>query len=163
MENKMGISSPWVIYAKKLMALFGEDPEIEIAYDNEKPEVKLFVESASKSDALTKLLPAQKEFGGVVLKIQVISANKKLEYERELFSKAFADNPALCFIHDVKDVFSNPITYLVFKKEVVQYYADNMADAHGLCSTLYQDLAADIFGERAGIFFCTKSTAEGAK
>ena len=29
MANKMGLSSPWVTYARKVHALFAEDPDIE--------------------------------------------------------------------------------------------------------------------------------------
>ena len=33
---------------------------------------------------------------------------------------------------------------------------DDLSDAHGICSTLYQDLAKEVFGESEGIFFCTE-------
>ena len=45
--------------------------------------------------------------------------------------------------------------YVLFKKEVVQYDSDDISDFHGVCSTLYQDLAKEIIGEDEGIYFCT--------
>ena len=53
---------------------------------------------------------------------------------------------------------TNPITYVIFKKEVVQYYNDSLSDAHGMCSTLYQDIAKRILDADEGIFFCTNDT-----
>jgi hypothetical protein len=36
-------------------------------------------------------------------------------------------------------------TYVVFKNCVVQFFNDNLNDCHGIISTLYQDIAAEIF------------------
>jgi len=52
-------------------------------------------------------------------------------------------------------IFNNSITYVVFKPEIIQYYTDSLADARGICSTLNQEIAKDIFGEIPGVFFCT--------
>ena len=41
----------------------------------------------------------------------------------------------------------NSFTYVVFEKEVVQYWNDNLGDINGLRSTLYQDLAKEIFAD----------------
>ena len=49
----------------------------------------------------------------------------------------------------------NPITYVVFVNEVVQYFNDDLGDVYGQCSTLYQEIAKDVFGETEGVFFCT--------
>ena len=49
----------------------------------------------------------------------------------------------------------NDFNFVVFVPEVVQFYNDDLGDINGLCSTLYQDLAKDLFGEEAGIYFCT--------
>ena len=56
---------------------------------------------------------------------------------------------------DIEGVFVNPIHYCVFKKEVAQYWGDNLGDPHGNVSTLYQEIAKDIFGESGGVIFCT--------
>lgn len=50
---------------------------------------------------------------------------------------------------------SNPIAYCSFKKEVVQYPADDLSSETGLKSTLYEDLAREIFENTDGVYFCT--------
>ena len=59
------------------------------------------------------------------------------------------------YVEEVTGIFSNPITYVVFVNEVVQYYNDNLSDIHGLRSTLYQEIAKDIFETRLGVYYCT--------
>ena len=45
--------------------------------------------------------------------------------------------------------------YVIFANKVVQYFNDSLSDAHGVCSTLYQDIARDVFGDDCGVYFCT--------
>ena len=49
------------------------------------------------------------------------------------------------------------MVYVVFKNCVVQFFNDNLNDCHGVISTLYQDIAADVLtGEGAqGVYFNT--------
>ena len=151
---KLDLSSPWVIYYQQINAMFDKDPEVNVVFDENIPEVKLYVDNQEKADALTKLLPTEKDFGSVCLLIKVIPANK-LESNADLFRKAFKGNEAVSFIHTVSNVFSNDITYVVFKKEVVQYFADDIGTINGVHSTLYQDIAKEIFENQKGIYFCT--------
>lgn len=47
--------------------------------------------------------------------------------------------------------------YVVFKNCVVQFFNDNLNDIYGNISTLYQDIAREIFAdaEWEGVFYCT--------
>jgi len=47
------------------------------------------------------------------------------------------------------------LTYVLFKNKVVQYFIDNIGDYNGMKSTLYEDIARDIFEDVDGVFFCT--------
>ena len=48
------------------------------------------------------------------------------------------------------------MNYVVFRKEVAQYYNDNIQSVDGFSSTLYEDIAREIFKDApAGTFFCT--------
>lgn len=152
---KLDLSSPWVIYYQQINAMFDKDPEVNVVFDENIPEVKLYVDNQEKADAITKLLPIKKDFGSVCLLIKVIPANKLKESNADLFRKAFKGNEAVSFIHTVSSVFSNDITFVVFKKEVVQYFADDIGTINGVHSTLYQDIAKEIFENQKGIYFCT--------
>lgn len=154
---RTNMSAPWVIFYKELHELFREDPCVHVIYDEDQCEIKIYVEDSAKAYALNQLLPAEKEYGNVTILITVIPGNKvfKVCKKADLFEKAFDGNKALSYIRTVSGIMTNDITYVVFAHKVVQYFNDDLGDAHGLCSTLYQEIAKDVFGEHEGIFFCT--------
>lgn len=153
MEEKLHISSPWVTYVHKLQCLFGDDPDIRVEYDDDACRVKLFVNGIDKAEALTRLLKPEVEFGNVKLYIEVIPANREKTFA-DLVKDAFLGNPH--FVELIKiPLQSNPIYYAIFKKEVAQFFNDNLADAHGNISTLYETMAKEILGEEDGVHFCT--------
>lgn len=152
---KIGMSAPWVIYYREIEELFREDPEIRVVYNEEDVEIRLYVDNSAKADALQSLLPTVKDFGNVQLKITIIPFNKLGETRENIYATAFYDNPILSYIRTIRGVFTNNITYVVFINKVVQYFNDDLGDVNGMCSTLYQEIAKDIFGENEGVFFCT--------
>lgn len=157
MTTKM--SPPWLSFFRKIEVLFKDDPEITLRYIDEDPKtVKLYVNNVEKADALSKILPTEKNISGISVRIMVIPANVEArESGAELFKTAFAGNPAFEYVISIGEMYSNPVNYCVFKKEVVQYWNDNLGDPHGIESTLYQDIARDVFDDRYGMIFCTES------
>lgn len=152
---KINLSSPWVNLYREFEALFAGDPEITVIFDENAYEIKLYVDNVEKAEALTQLLLPERVYGNVTAKIEVIPENPGPLSSVELFHKAFKGNRAFQYIASVPDLMSNPISYVVFKNEVVQYYNDDLGDINGNCSTLYQNIAKDVFGDHDGIFFCT--------
>lgn len=159
--EKFDLLSPWMDYVHKLEAFFDLDDDIEIEYVEEDGEkiIKIKVDGEEKAEALEKLLPIEKAFGTTVVDIEVIPSNEE-DSKAKLFRIAFAGNEAVKYIKTVSLPFtSNPFTYVVFEKDVVQYWNDNLGDINGMSSTLYQNLAKEIFdpdGEgTGGVYFCT--------
>ena len=154
--SKLGLVSPWVQYFRKLEAFFAEDPGVKVLLDNKNVAIKLLVEDGTKAVALEALLPDEVTFGNVTVKVIVVPANPKLAAGKiDLVAEAFEGNGAVAGIYSVDRIFSNTMNYVVFKPKVVQYFNDDLSDAHGIRSTLYQDLAKELFGEDGGVFFCT--------
>ena len=150
-EVKLKISPPWVVYAKKLEALFDGDPQIafNVNWTSNKPSVVLACNNGDKVAALQHLLPSEVSFGNVVLEINVAGpvSNRAFTSTKELFDVAFDKNPAYAYsvAPSQEGYWYADFCYVVFKNCVVQFFADNLNDAHGLISTLYQDLAEEIF------------------
>lgn len=153
MAKDLKLSPPWDTFVRELKALFGEDPDINIQFDEDKYEVKLFVADPAKSDALTQLIPAQRIYGNVALSITVIPANKLEETSADLIETAFKGNPVLKQVMRLRTPFGE-YDYAVFRKEVVQFYNDNLCDPHGNESTLFENIARDVFSI-TDVFFCT--------
>lgn len=160
--NNTKLSPPWYNYVSEINALFGEDPDIKIGFDQDALELKLLVDNTDKASALEELLPSSVQFGNVELKVFVIPANDMVvRNNARLFELAFKGNPIVSEMVDVPDVLSNPVTYIAFRKEVVQYYNDDLGDLYGNRSTLMQEIAKEVFSDHdEGIFFCTDSGEE---
>ena len=161
-DVRLKLAPPWVTYVNKIIALFGEDPDINIDFDNEEMNLNIKVDNADKASILTYWLPEEKRFGNVTMFISVIPANGKLKDMSKMsykcmFDLLFDKNPVFSFCYAVTGLLSNTVTYVVFKNEVVQWFNDNLNDVYGNISTLYQEIASDIFecAELNGVCYCT--------
>ena len=155
-KEKVNLSSPWVIYYRKLESFFEQDPDVEVTLEEEEeyqPVIRLYVDNARKADALQELLPNEKKFGNVKVPI-IVNPSNTTSSKLDLLKVALEGNDAVVDIETVPTVFDD-ITYIIFEKKVVQYFADDLGDLHGVNSTLYQDLAKEIFGNVSGVNFCT--------
>jgi hypothetical protein len=154
-NERIKLSTPWVIFYRQIQALFKKDPAVKVVYDQVDNVIRIYVEGGTKAEAIEKLLPSEKTFGNVTVRIVVIPSNLDENNKISLFEKAFDGNPILSTIIS-GELFGNSVNYVLFKKEVVQFYNDDLSDAHGVCSTLYQEIAKEVFGEDKGVFFCTE-------
>lgn len=168
-EPRLKILSPWAITIKKFEALFDGDPQIacNVDYSGSAPSIVFACNNGDKVAALQRILPEQVTFGGVVLKVAVdgTPSNRAFVSKKELFEVAFSGNPA--FAYAVAPVEEGAtwfdMVYVVFNNCVVQFFADNLNDCHGVISTLYQDIAAELLtGEGAqGVYFNTNVERAG--
>ena len=157
---RLKISPPWVTYINKLQALFDGDPAIAFNIDYDNMTVALAGYNGEKNAALQRLLPAEKKFGNVTLKIVIDGpiANIAFTSQKELFDTAFAGNAAYAYsVTPGDDVWFFSSTYVVFKNCVVQFFADNLNDCHGVISTLYETIATELLTGPAttGVFYNT--------
>ena len=155
----MKLVSPWVNFYREIEALFAKDNEVKVMMDDDVPEVKIFVENVRKADAIAYLLPEEKDFGNVKLKITVVPANDGIQSKFDAIQEAFVGNPALSYVWQARTPFGE-FDYVVFDADVVQYFNDDMRDVNGNKTTLYQDIARDVIGEEANLCFCTEAVSK---
>lgn len=155
--SKLSISSPWIEEARKIYALFNEDPDINILYDENEKEIKLYVNGSIKADSITKILPDHKDFGNVTLKITVIPNNTEMS-PIDIFRNAFNGNPICTGIVIDDSPYSLGMSHVMFENRVVQYYNDCLNDPNGLESTLFEDIARDVFVNTDGVYFNTEAS-----
>jgi hypothetical protein len=162
-DVRFKILAPWTLTIKKFEALFDGDPQIacNVNYSGSEPAIVLACNNGDKVAALQQLLPEEVSFGGVTLKVTVdgVPSNKAFTSKKELFDTAFAKNPAYAYTVCPVDEGYNwfDMIYVVFKNCVVQFFADNLNDCHGVISTLYQNIAEEILTGPAaqGVYFNT--------
>lgn len=161
---KIGLSSPWILFYHEVSAFFKSDKEVTVIYDEEKNHLKLYVDNPVKADALSQLMVPEKTFGKVTVKVFIIPSNIPSERAllftdlvkdtKGLFEQAFSNNPSVVSVKQV-DVFTNPLIYVVFRPEVIQYFTDSLGDINGICSTLNQEIVKDIFRKVDNVYYCT--------
>lgn len=160
-KNNVDLSAPWIAYYEKLYLLFKKDPEVSVAFkQNGEGDKKIeiyVVDDYYKAEAISKILPRYVSFGNVTVPIIVIPSNDENEDWIYNFMDAFDGNDIIDDV--VQDTgLTHDMNYVVFKKEVAQYYSDNLQSVDGLSSTLYEDIAREIFKDApVGTFFCTSS------
>ena len=163
---RLNLSPPWIIYFKQVEAFFKYDPTVRVLYDDEKYEVKIYVEDEIKADFLTQYLRPEVDFGNIKVKVIVVPANKLNDNFKSgsltHYEIIFFHNTAVSYIHKVDNIFVKDITYIVFKNEIVQFFTDDISDINGFTSTLYEDIAREIFINMDNVFFCTDVPAEKA-
>ena len=161
---RIKLSPPWCTRYSQIAALFQYDSDVHVFFDEDNYDIKLYVDNDDKAAALQILLPREYNFGNITLKIEIIPANaddintfiNENTPLDELFEIAFDGNGAFSFAKTIHGVMLlDGITYVVFKKQVVQYYTDDLSDYFGNCSTLYQEIAKDVFGEKQNLYYCT--------
>jgi hypothetical protein len=163
-DVRLRISPPWVTYVNKLQALFDGDSQIafNVNWSAANPSVTISTNNPDKAAALVKLLPEEKVFGNVTMAITVECpkiSNLAFATAKDLFETAFSGNPAFAYVVVPETVWYVPFTYVVFKNCVVQFFNDNLNDPHGVVSTLYEDIAEEVFSDMKfphdGVAFCT--------
>ena len=139
------MQSPWVVYAKKVDALFECDPDVRVELGDDDLVLRVFVHGDDKAESISAILPDEMTFGNVSMPIEVIPDNEaELTYIDHL-RRAFAGNPALVDVVEVPVVPMGPsMSFALFAPECVQIECDNAASPYGLLTTTYEDVARDV-------------------
>lgn len=152
------LSAPWIVYWRKLCALFENDPEIKIGeiietHDDKSCYISINVYNHKKFEALQQLLPSVLTFGNVELCIYVYNIANDEEEEtdyRKLFNDLFDGNDIFDEFLTVIDRPGSKRNFAVFKPQVLQFYSDDISDPYGNKTMLAQDVARDVFTDMVG-------------
>jgi hypothetical protein len=160
MAKKAGIQAPWTTTYNKICALFNNDLDLHITDLTEKTEGNYTFTISSvngvKLDSIKKILKNHFEFGNVTMDIEFIPENDDDKITDSDFRNAFNCNENLAEVRTIEtpDGFSR--TYVVFEKEVVQFYNDDLTDLYGNYNGLMEDIARELFNEvDPSISYCT--------
>lgn len=152
------LSAPWETYYKKLQALLGEDPEISMTFNKAAGVIKIYVDNAQKADALDRLLIARKVFGNVKINIRVIPSNDEVRHTEpeNLYDCAFDGNPVFVGTKGASLPEGGDLSYVIWSREVAQFFNDNLADYQGNQTMLYEQIARDVLKYEPAVYHCTE-------
>lgn len=159
----LNLVAPWIEFYREVEAMFKKDPEVTVIFDQDNYKLQVYVDREDKAKAIEYLLLPEEYFGEIHLTVEVIPANdykplRSINFSNmdlvNIFHSAFMGNRAFGGAEEWK-LGGFHRTYVVFEKEVVQYFNDSLGDIHGIRSTLYQEIAKDIFKEFEDVSYCT--------
>ena len=164
MDN-LRLSPPWYSHQRKVFALFGADPQVKMRdlrqVDGYNYALDMLVCNGLKARAIRALLPRTVEISNVTVTTRVLFPIEQCEAEpstqvcdAQLLEDAFTGNPIFDRI-DVQGMEGWPqIGYCIFKKQVLQFWDDDLSNFYGMHSTLAETIARDILKETT-VQFCT--------
>ena len=157
---KLKLSPPWVTFAKEVKALFAGDKDVHVLFDQEEMTIRLYVQGAEKAEALMEILPVEKDFGSVSVKLEVIPANDTSNIPiQDVYRSAFSGNPNFAGVKHVQIPMFGEFTYLLWRCAPVQFFNDNLADAYGNQTMLIADVARDVLPDIVGVYQCSELLA----
>lgn len=137
--------APWIVWARKLDALFARDDDVTVVYENDGPIVKVYVRGADKAESMSELLPCEMTFDDVSVPVEVIPANDGELTVVDHLRRVFAGNPAFVDVITESIVPGGPsMTFALFAPAVVQIECDNIGSPWGLMTTTYENIAKDV-------------------
>lgn len=153
------LSPPWFTFANKIKYTYGESPFVKVNDLIELPDgnylLNIFVTNTLVAKALRQVLPESKEFGNISVFILVYNPAGEIEeivneaYTAETLAKVFCTalkgNPlfvGVVLLENGLPVEQRGIT-IVIKKDVVQFYNDDISD---LCLN-FNEVAAKVFAD----------------
>ena len=171
-KKKTKLSPPWWTVYNKIKAMFEADPDVTIQPMKETEDKTGFIiyldtPDALKAVALNKILKLKYNFGNITLtvKVRVVDNqskqfNPRTDTDYDSYLDALATTPAVIDIREVEDMCGNKWIVIDFKKEVVQFYNDDLTDFYGNWNGLYTDIATDIFKYNPSVKYTIAVTDE---
>lgn len=168
-DDDRKLSPPWWTVYNKIKAMFEADPDLTVqpmSGGDTSYTIYLDTPDATKAIALEKILKTEYNFGNIRLKVivRVTNTNSKTvtpaESVYDNYLDALATTPAVVDIRHVVDMLGTKWVVIDFKKEVVQFWNDDLTDYYGNWNGLYTDIATDIFKYEPSVKYTIAVTDE---
>ena len=153
--NKIAISSPWITAVKKINALFAGDSDLDVIYDDDTKTIRIESINSYKITALQRILKPTLVFGNITLNIKCLVKDGNDTSVTSDFKTAFAGNPHIVDVIETPTPMSDAETYVIFKKEVLQFFNDDISDYYGNWNGLSEDIMRDLCNEKVRANFGT--------
>lgn len=144
-KDAVQLAPPWIAHYHKIQALFEHDPDVKVSYNNDDYTVVIGVIGYDKSEAIARLVKPEVVFGNITLKVKVTLVNIEAADIIDTFKTAFRGNPTVVAAEKINLPGVGSASHVVFRKEVVQFFNDDICDVYGVESTLFENIANDVF------------------
>jgi len=151
-EKTVNLSPPWYGYHRKVKALFERDTEVQVKdlskSDDGQYNYMILVYNKEKAEAIKSILPQTVQIGNITVNVTILGPDENATSDSEksildIYNAAFSGNPIFeKTLNRQYGCFSK--NFCIFKKEVIQFWNDNLADYCGNYNGLASDIAEEI-------------------
>ena len=155
-KDNVKLSPPPYTYFNFLKHSIGNDPCLEVLEMQEKAEgnflIQIEVEGITKARALAAILELHQSISNWNIYIEILHNGRVVkpqkDYETmedfvEMFENALSTNRYFEFATYVRTFSGFPIVFLIFKKDVIQFFNDDISDFYNN----FNGVVADVFRE----------------
>ena len=155
-EKNLNLSPPPYTYFNFLKHSIGNDPCLEVlemqVMEGGNYLIQIEVEVRSKARALAVILKLHQNIGNENIYIEVLNNGRIVRPQEDyrtmrdfikMFECALSTNHYFDRATFIKTISGMPIVFLIFKKEVIQFFNDDLSDLYAN----FNGVAADVFRE----------------
>ena len=133
--------------------MFGRDPEVHVKDLAEIGECRysymILISDKEKAKAIKAILPQNVKMGNIEIDLAILGPDEDDidpldKSDSEIYEKAFSENP-IFEKTAVRSFGPFETSYCIFKKEVIQFWNDDLYDYYGNYSRLASDIARELF------------------
>lgn len=159
MNTGLGLQSPWVTLYNKIYFMFNNDEDLDISNLIESDgnySMTIASNNTTKLKAIEKILKHEFPMGNITFKINfVYGENESDNITISDIKNAFNGNTVISTIKTAMTPAQDELTFVLFNREVVQFYNDDISDFYGNYNGLAEDIAREIFNTQFDINYCT--------
>ena len=164
-DGELGLQSPWIILHKGLYNLFAQDPDITVAPNMIQCEGGVYETHISSSNyeklsALKKIIRNETKMGNITARVVFDYDAPTDDIGVEDWKAAFAGNPLFKDIIAVPTPTGGEIDYVLFARDILTYYIDDITDLYGNKHIIVADLVKQVANETSNINICTEYNGE---
>ena len=168
MDTNVKLEAAWWQIYKELKIFIGDDPEVEISDMDESAEpayrFTISSQNEAKITALSRVLINHYDMGNITLDIDFEHIRNDEDATREItkydIEAAFQGNPHYVSTQvTTKGMFAD-LCYVIFAKEIIQFFNDDLSDLYGNENIIVADLARERCNLGQNMYFCTANGSE---
>lgn len=157
-KEQVKLSAPWETIQHMVAALLAPDTEVEVTELSETSKgvysFDVISKNGKKIAALEKVIKNTFNVGNVTVNVNFIHEREEDEVTAQDFLDAFEGNSNFVTVADASKGLFN-ISYVIFAKEILQFFNDDLSDINGNMSIIVADAAKNVCNITDGMSFCT--------
>ena len=165
-KPEVELSAPWETIQHEVNHLLGPDPEVHVTEVVEGEGGNYSFDVCSKNGkkiaALEKVIKNVFKLGNITLTVNFVHERDEEDVTAQDFIDAFEGNSNFVTVEETSKGLFQDLVYVIFAKEVLQFFNDQLDDIYGNRNIIVADAANDVCNKskEGQMYFCTANGTE---